>query len=38
MISLPIGGDRELSTIHRATTTTEGRNKRSLEEKVREGQ
>jgi hypothetical protein len=38
MISLPTGGDRELSTIHRATTTTQDRNKRNMEKKAREGQ
>jgi hypothetical protein len=38
MISIPTGTDEELSTIHRATTTTEDRNKRSLEKKAREGQ
>jgi hypothetical protein len=38
MISIPTGRDGELSTIHRATTTTQDRYKRNLEKKAREGQ
>jgi hypothetical protein len=38
MISASTGDDGELSTIHRATTTTQDRNKRNLEKKAREGQ
>jgi hypothetical protein len=38
MISVPTGSNKELSTIHRATTTTQVRNKRNMEKKAREGQ
>ena len=37
-ISLATGGNGELSTIHRPTTTTEDRNKKKLQKKAREGQ
>ena len=37
-ISGPTGRDAELSTIHRATTTTQDRYKENMEKKVREGQ
>ena len=37
-ISAPTGRDGVLSTIHRATTTTQDRYKENMEKKVREGQ
>jgi hypothetical protein len=37
-ISVPTGRDGVLSTIHRATTTTQDRNKENMEKKAREGQ
>jgi hypothetical protein len=36
--SVPTGRNEVLSTIHRPTTTTEGRNKEDMEQKAREGQ
>lgn len=37
-ISVPTGRDGELSTIHRATTTTQDRYRENMEKKAREGQ